>query len=83
MFGRAFPLISVSRSPEQEAHAFVSYQGHMVLQIPLRSTDLSLLTGKNPCLQLTLASIEELINLAKECEELCPVPLKQFGTNCQ
>ncbi len=78
LFGRRFPLISVSRQPSGEANAYVGYRDYMTLRIPLISTDLG---SPPPSLstKLSLPSLNEIITLFKDSEELCHIYLTKHS----
>lgn len=79
LFGRRFPLLSMSASSSQGAtYAFVSYREYMVLRIPLFSTNLVHVQPFLPT-KFTLQSLHELISIAKDCEELCPIDQNPSG----
>ena len=82
LFGRRFPLLSVTSTPLRTEHVLVGFRGHMALRIPVSATNLAL---ARPCLgsKLTLAAITELISLAEQCEVLCPSNQEKFGHACR
>jgi len=69
LFGRRFPLISVSSPLHGPGSVFVSYQEYMVLRLPVTSTTLA---PSRPVLsaKLTLDAVQELVTLAEDCEAL-------------
>ena len=82
LFGRRFSLISMSRPPLGEAHAFVQYRDFMLLKIPVSATDFgpsqfSLST------KLSLPSLKAIIQLFKDCEELCHINLEKSTKACR
>ncbi len=79
LFGRRFPLISVSRSPSGQANAYVVYRDYMTLRIPLKSTDLGS-AHSSLSTKLSLPSLDEIINLFKDSEELCHIDLRKSTT---
>ena len=69
LFGRRFPLISVSAPLQGAGFAFVSYREHMVLRLPVASTTLA---SSRPVIstKLTLDAVKELMTIAEDCEAL-------------
>ena len=83
LYGRRFPLISVSHPPQGTPHVFVTYRQEIVLKIPLADTNLLEEPRQHAFTKLTLHTIEATISLAKECEELCHINLTGSGPDCQ
>lgn len=81
LFGRRFPVLSISSPPQGYGQVFVSYRDYMILRIPLLSTNL---TPYRPAGQtkLCLEALTDLISLAEQCEVLCPSTLQQSGSDC-
>jgi F420-0:gamma-glutamyl ligase-like protein len=81
LFGRRFPLLSLSSPPIRTEHVLVGFRGHMALRIPVNATNLA---PARPCSRskLTLAAITELISLAEQCEVLCPSNRERSGAAC-
>src|SRR2546423_13869499 len=69
LFGRRFPLISVSSPLHGPGHVLVSYRGYMTLRLPVTSTTLA---SSRPVLsiKLTHAAVKELVTIAEDCEVL-------------
>jgi hypothetical protein len=67
LFGRRFPVVSVSSTGHRCAMVAVSYRQNMVLRIPISATNL---VGSQPVHQtkLTLVALTELISLAEHWE---------------
>lgn len=82
LFGRRFPLISMSRPAQGFSHVFVVYREEMILRIPLDDTNLGE-TRPRVSSMLTLHAIEAVITIAKECEEQCLINLTGSGMDCQ
>ena len=72
LFGRRFPLLSVSDPNYYVGHAYVSYRDYMVLCLELSATDLAADTHRRRTTKLTSQSVTELVELAEQCEVLCP-----------
>jgi hypothetical protein len=71
LYGRSFPVVSVTSSPAACGHAFVSHGGRALLMIPIAATSLRPLppvTGT----KLTAEAIEDLVARFREAEEECP-----------
>ncbi len=69
LFGRHFPLISVSSPLHGPGFAFVFYREYMVLRLPVASTTLA---PSRPVVstKLTLDAVKELMTIAEDCEAL-------------
>jgi hypothetical protein len=81
LFGRRFPVRTIS-APERGSHQIlVAYQEYMTLRIPLAATNLS---APRPCLRtkLTRDAITDLITLAEHCEAICPPNPVTSGDVC-
>src|SRR5689334_20112802 len=63
LFGRHFPLLSVSSPLHGPGHVLVSYREYMVLRLPVSSTTLA---ASRPVLsiKLTHAAVKELVTIA-------------------
>lgn len=81
LFGRCFPVLSISSPLQGSGHVLVAYREHMTLRIP---TDATNLAPQRPTsrTKLTLPAMQELILLAAECEELCLSTPPTSGTDC-
>jgi hypothetical protein len=69
LFGRRFPLISVSSPLHGPGNVLVSYREYMVLRLPVTSTTLG---SSRPVIstKLTYAAVKEFLTIAEECEAL-------------
>ena len=69
LYGRRFPLISVSSPLRGPGSAFVSYREYMVLRLPVAATTLA---PSRPVIstKLTLSAVKELLTIAEDCEAL-------------
>jgi hypothetical protein len=69
LFGRRFPVLSVSSPLHGSGHVLVSYRESMVLRLPVTSTTLAV---SRPVLsiKLTYAAVKELVTIAEDCEVL-------------
>ena len=81
LFGRHFPVLSISSPPQGLGHVFVVYQEHMTLCIPLSATNLAppRPTGQA---KLTLSAVTDLISLVEQCEVLCQLHQQRSGSDC-
>src|SRR5207247_5761779 len=82
LFGRRFPLISISSSLHRPGYAYVGYRDAMVLRIPLTSTTLAPSRPASPT-KLTYDAVKDLLVVAEECEVLCPIIPASSGSACQ
>ncbi len=80
LFGRRFPVLSISHPPQRPGHVFVAYRDGMRLRIPVSATNLA--TDHISCLrtQFTREALRALLALLKECEDLCPAYPGDSGT---
>lgn len=81
LFGRRFPLLSLTSSPHSPGYAYVGYREAMVLRLPLACTTLAPSRPSSP-VKLTYDAVSELVAVAEECEELCPNLQQPSGTEC-
>jgi hypothetical protein len=81
LFGRCFPLISISSSPHHPGYAYVGYRDALVLRLPLASTTLAPSRPSFPT-KLTYDAVKELLAVAEECEVLCPIIPPPSGSAC-
>jgi hypothetical protein len=70
LFGKQFEVLSISRGDPQAAHVFVKYRDDIVLRLPLRATNLSLLDDHAVRATLSQDAAREFLSLVKEYE-LC------------
>lgn len=70
----------MARSEHGEAVVLVRYRQHIHLRIALSATDL-VPARQTPRSKLTLASVTDLVTLAKPYEELCPSHPKRSGSD--
>jgi hypothetical protein len=71
LYGRRFPVLSISHPPQRPGHVVVAYRGFMRLRIPVLVTDLA---GERASVRTTFtrAALRELLALLKECDASCP-----------
>jgi hypothetical protein len=72
LFGRRFPLLSRSTSPHSPGQVLVRYRQFMTLRLPRASTTLAPARPNIPT-KLTAEAVHALIQLAEDCEVLCPL----------
>lgn len=70
LYGRRFPLLSVSQPPLGDGHAFVRYRDVMVLRLPVAATTLAL-SRPAPATVLTYDAVVALVTLAEQDEGPC------------
>jgi hypothetical protein len=76
LFGRRFPLRSLSAPSPGASHVFVAYRGYMTLRLPLAATNL-LAPRPSIITKLTHAAVVDLLALAETCGGPClsnPMP---------
>ncbi len=78
LFGRKFQILSANKHERAGSHVLVSFCDGITLKIPIASTDL-VEYQQVQCSILTLSSVNELISIINECEELCHVIQKKSG----
>ena len=80
LFGRRFPLLSVSSAPNAVGYVYVAYREYMTLRIPRDATNLaparSILETK-----LTVAAVEQLVSVARECKVICQENQRMSGAS--
>jgi len=71
LYGRRFPVLSISHPPQRPGHVVVAYRSFMRLRLPVQAT--SLVADNTPRFRTTFtrAALLELLALAKECEGTC------------
>jgi hypothetical protein len=69
LFGRRFPLISVSSPLHGPGNVLVSYREYMVLRLPVTSTTLAASRPVNST-KLTYAAVKEFLTIAEDCEAI-------------
>jgi hypothetical protein len=74
LYGRRFPVLSISHPPQRPGHVVVAYRGFMRLRIPVPATSLTADNGRLLRTTFTWAALLELLALLKECEDTCTDP---------
>jgi hypothetical protein len=82
LFGRRFPVLSISSPPQGAGSVLVQYREHMALRIPVLATNLASARSA-PQTKLTLEAVAALVALAVECEVLCPSNPPKSGDDCR
>lgn len=72
LFGRTFPVVSVSRQPRGEGYVVVAYRDALRLRLPVPATDLSSPTTRTPPTKWTPAAVREFLALVAEVSPPCP-----------
>jgi hypothetical protein len=80
LYGRRFPVLSISHPPQHPGHVVVAYRDYMRLRIPVQATDLAPGNAASLCTTFTRAALRELLSLVKECEGPCPSDPEASGT---
>ena len=68
LYGRRFPVLSISHPPHHPGHVVVAYRTFMRLRIPVQATNLAADNGRALRTTVTRAALLELFALLKECE---------------
>src|SRR5207245_8390116 len=79
LYGRHFPLLSLSASPHGPGHILVGYREAMALCIPLTATTLAASRPGVPT-KLTRDALQELLTVDGECEDIAPLVQPAAGS---
>jgi hypothetical protein len=79
LFGRRFPVLSVTHPPGRPGHVLVAYRQGTCLRLPVLATDRAPTASALPRTKLTRAALLDLLSLVKECEGSCPDPRSASG----
>jgi hypothetical protein len=71
LYGRRFPVVSVSQNPQSSRHILVAYRGSLRLRIPIEATDRNLGNAARPRTRFTRDALLELLALLKENQASC------------
>jgi hypothetical protein len=75
LYGRSFPLMSISGSQHGTGHVYVDDRGRAVMRIPIRATSLHPAPLDLPTSKLSFQAIRELVRLASHEEGIGrPIP---------
>ena len=80
LFGRRFPVLSISHPPQRLGHVLVAYRNFMRLRLPVQATNLVADHPSRLRTQFTRAALVDLLALLKECEAPCPAPPENSGS---
>ena len=80
LYGRRFPVVSLSHPPQRPGHVLVAYRGFMRLRLPVQATSLAPTMVPSLGTTFTRAAVLELLALVKECEASCPGDRTESGT---
>ena len=80
LYGRRFPLLSVSQPPLGDGHVFVRYRDVMVLRLPVAATTLAS-SRPAPATVLTHDGVVALVTLVEQDEGLCQRDPPTCGRN--
>ena len=83
LFGRRFAIASVIRHGREPSNVLVRYRENILLRIPLAATTLSTAFAIKTCTKLSLAAVDELVELANACEALCQEDRETSGGKCR
>ena len=72
LFGRTFPVVSVSRQPRDVGYVVVAYRDALRLRLPAPATDLSSPATRTPPTKWTPAAVREFLALVAEVPPPCP-----------
>lgn len=81
LYGRRFPVISVSHPPQRPGHVTVAYRDFMRLRLPVLSTSLAPGRASTPRTKLTRKALLDLLALVQECAAPCPAPPDPSGAD--
>jgi len=79
LYGRRFPVHSISHPAHGPGHVFVTYRGHVRLRIPLSATNLAPCPRRLPPTKFTPETIRQLLSLVKEWDTPCPTDPQPSG----
>lgn len=71
LYGKTFPVVSVTSLPLSPGHVFVTYRDRALLMIPIAATSLTPRPAESRT-KLAAEAIDELVARYREGEEECP-----------
>jgi hypothetical protein len=71
LYGRRFPVLSISHPPHHPGHVVVAYRSFMRLRIPVPATNLAADNGRWLRTTFSRAALLDLLALLKECDGTC------------
>jgi hypothetical protein len=81
LYGRQFPIHSISHPGHGPGHVFVVYRENVHFRIPLTATNLSSCPRPTYSGKLTLESIRQFLLLVQEYDTPCPSNPTLSGTD--
>ena len=69
LFGKRLRVESVASTPQDVAHVFLRREDGVVLRVPLRATNLSMLVQLAPRAKLCKQAVQEFLDLVREKEQ--------------
>src|SRR6266508_1247725 len=82
LFGRRFPVRSISAPERGGIYVLVLYRDIFTLRIPLSASNLAPPRSAS-FTKLTCDSVAHLTTLAEQCEAVCPPDPQTSGDNCR
>ena len=80
LFGRRFPVVSVSTSAQARGFVLVMYRSTMLLRIPIPATSLRSVR-RSIATKLTLEAVTDFLACAGESEDACPSTRAMSGVS--
>jgi hypothetical protein len=71
LYGRRFPVLSISHPPQRPGHVVVAYRGFMRLRLPVQATSRTADNGRRLRTTFTRAALLDLLAQLKECDGTC------------
>lgn len=71
LFGRKFPIASITRHQKGSGSVHVHYRKFMLLCIPIQVTTLAVQVVSYTRTKLNFSAVEELLAIAEDCNILC------------
>jgi hypothetical protein len=81
LYGRRFPIHSISHPVHGPGHVFVVYRDQVRLRIPLTATNLSPCPPPTHSTKFTWEAIGQFLSLVMECTTQCPNNPPPSGNN--
>jgi hypothetical protein len=82
LFGRRFPVHSISAPERGGIYVLVLYRESFTLRIPLSASNLAPPRSVS-FTKLTSDSVAQLVTLAEQCEAVCPPDPPTSGGSCR
>jgi len=81
LYGRRFPVLAVSQSPQATGHVWVAFREGIRLRLPATATSLAPALPTQPRTQFTKSAVEAFLALVKEYAPPCPSCPPSSGPN--